>query len=36
MDKVPAALMSLSHTNERFSMSNQYNQPPTHQPRTDS
>ena len=36
MDKVPAALMSLSHTNERYSMSNQYNQPPTHQPRIDS
>ena len=33
---VPAALMSLSHTNDRCSMSNQYPQPTTHQPRTDS
>ena len=35
-DMVPAALMSLNHTNDRFSMSNQYPQPTTHQPRTDS
>ena len=33
---VPAALMSLYHTNDRYSMSNQYPQPTTHQPRTDS
>ena len=35
-DMVPAALMSLNHTNYRYSMSNQYPQPTTHQPRTDS
>ena len=35
-DMVPAALMSLNHTNDRYSMSNQYPQPPAHQPRTDS
>ena len=35
-DMVPAALMSLNHTSERYSMSNQYPQPTTHQPRTDS
>ena len=35
-DMVPAALMSLNHTNDRYSMSNQYPQPTTHQPRTDS
>ena len=34
-DVVPAALMSLNHTNDRYSMSNQYPQPPAHQPRTD-
>ena len=34
-DMVPAALMSLKHTNDRYSMSNQYPQPLTHQPRTD-
>ena len=33
---VPAALMSLNHTNDRYSKSNQYPQPTTHQPRTDS
>ena len=33
---VPAALMLLNHTNDRYSMSNQYPQPSTHQPRTDS
>ena len=33
---VPAGLMSLNHTNDRYSMSNQYPQPTTHQPRTDS
>ena len=33
---VPAALMSLNHTNDRYSMSNKYPQPPTHQPRTDA
>ena len=33
---VPAALMSLNHTNDRYSISNQYPQPPAHQPRTDS
>ena len=33
---VPAALMSLNYTNNRYSMSNQYPQPTTHQPRTDS
>ena len=35
-NKVPAALMSLKHTNDRNSMSNQFPQPTTHQPRTDS
>ena len=35
-DMVPAALMSLNHTNDRYSMSNQYPQPSTHQTRTDS
>ena len=35
-DMVPAALMSLNHTNDRYSMSNQYPQPTTQQPRTDS
>ena len=35
-DMVPAALISLNHTNDRYSMSNQYLQPTTHQPRTDS
>ena len=32
---IPAALMSLNHTNDRYSMSNQYLQPETHQLRTD-
>ena len=36
LDMVPAALMSLNHTNDRYCMSNQYPQPTTHQPRTDS
>ena len=31
---VPADLMSLNHTNDRYSMSIQYPQPTTHQPRT--
>ena len=35
-DMVPAALMSLNHTDDRYSMSNQYPQPTTHQLRTDS
>ena len=35
-DVVPAALMSLNHINDRYAMSNQYLQPTTHQPRTDS
>ena len=35
-DMGPATLMSLNHTNDRYSMSNQYPQPTTHQPRTDS
>ena len=35
-DMLPAAHMSLNHTNDRNSMSNQYPQPTTHQPRTDS
>ena len=35
-DMVAAALMSLNHTNDRYSMSNQYPQTTTHQPRTDS
>ena len=33
---VPAALMSLSHTNDTYSMLNQYPQPATQQPRADS
>ena len=33
---VPAALMSLSHTNDRYSTLNRYPQPTTHQPRADS
>ena len=33
---VPAALMSLNHTNDNDYLSNQYPQPTTHQPRTDS
>ncbi len=28
--------MSLNHTNDRYSLSNKYPQPTTHQPRTDS
>ena len=32
----PAALMSLSHTNDTYSMFNQYPQPTTQQPRADS
>ena len=35
-DMVLSALMSLNHTNDRYSMSNQYPQATTHQPRTDS
>ena len=35
-DMVPAAFMSLNHTNDKYSMSNQYPQPTTHQPRTNS
>ena len=35
-DMVPAALMSLSHTNDTYSMLNQYPQPTTQQPKTDS
>ena len=35
-DMVPAALMSLNHTNDSYSISNQYLEPTTHQPRTDS
>ena len=35
-DMVPAALLSLNHTNEGYSMSNKYPQPTTHQPKTDS
>ena len=35
-DMVPAALMSINHTNDRYSMSNQYPQLTTHQPRADS
>ena len=35
-DMVPAALMSLSHTNDTYSMFNQYPQPTTQQPRADS
>ena len=33
---VPAAFISLKHTNDTYSMSNQYPQPTTHQSRTDS
>ena len=36
LDMLSAALMSLNHTNETFSMFNQYPQPTTQQPRTDS
>ena len=32
---IPAALTSLNHTNDRYSMSNLYLQPTTHLPRTD-
>ena len=35
-DMVPAVLMSPKHTNDRYSMSNEYPQPSTHQPRRDS
>ena len=35
-DLSPAALTSLNHNNDRYSISNQYPQPTTHQPRTDS
>ena len=35
-DMVPAALMSLSHTNDTYSMLNRYPQPTTQQPRADS
>ena len=35
-DMVRAALMSLNHTNDTFSMFNQYTQPTTQQPKTDS
>ena len=35
-DMVPAALMSLNHTNDRYSMSSQYPQPSTHRSKTDS
>ena len=33
---VPAALMSFSHTNDTYSMFNQYTEPTTQQPRADS
>ena len=33
---VPAALMSLSHANDTYSMLNQYPQPTTQQPRAES
>ena len=33
---VPAALMSLSHANDTYSLLNQYSQPTTQQPRADS
>ena len=33
---VTAALTSLNHNNDRYSISNQYPQPTTHQSRTDS
>ena len=35
-DMSPAALTSLNHNNDRYSISNQYPQPTTHQPTTDS
>ena len=35
-DVVQAAVMSLKHTDDRYSMTNQYPQPSTHQPKTDS
>ena len=35
-DMAPAALTSLNHNTDRYSISNQYPQPTTHQPRTDS
>ena len=35
-DMVPAALMSFNHTNDTHSMFNQYSQPTTQQPRTNS
>ena len=35
-DMSPAALTALNHNNDRYSLSNQYPQPTTHQPRTDS
>ena len=35
-DMVPAALMSLNHTNDTYSMFNQYPQPTAQQTRTDS
>ena len=35
-DMFPAALMPLNHTNHTYSMFNQYPQPTTQQPRTDS
>ena len=35
-DMSPAALTSLNHNKDRYSISNQYPQPTTHQPRTDS
>ena len=35
-DMSPAALTSLNLNNDRYSVSNQYPQPTTHQPRTDS
>ena len=34
-DMSPAALTSLNHKNDRYSIFNQYPQPTTHQPRTD-
>ena len=35
-DMSPAAITSLNHNNDRYSISNQCPQPTTHQPRTDS
>ena len=35
-DTVPASFMSFNHTNDTYSMFNQYPQPTTQQPRTDS